>query len=407
MQEMQSSPLPSMAELSGLNPAFRNDPHPPLDRLRTEAPRHCTSSALFLTTQMDSRQALADARLSRDPFKTPDGSIARMVVPQDILSGARPAPMLWLDDPEHQANRGLIQPAFFRRCAGMRARVEAIVDDLLVAAEKKEAFDGIADFAVPLPVYVISDILGLPREDMGKFRRLSSDLVLLTNKPFRDAEENALLKASNAELDAYFRRVIAARRLEPRDDLISDLIAAELDGKRLNDGDLVSTIFLLLLAGNLTTTDLIGNGIVLLLDHPQELKKLRTDPRLARGVVEEVLRFAPPVIMTVRNVVSDLEVLGCPMHPGNAVIASIQACNRDPAVFDDPHTFRIDRGKNEHLAFGGGVHHCLGAPLARLEAEIAFLRLFTRFHRVNLVGERPHLKPAHAFSGYEAIPLAV
>ena len=183
----------------------------------------------------------------------------------------------------------------------MRARVEAIVDDLLVAAPKEMAFDGIADFAVPLPVYVISDVLGLPREDLGKFRRLSSDLVLLANKPFRDAEESALLKASNAELDAYFRRVIAARRFEPRDDLISDLIAAELNGKRLNDGDLVSTVFLLLLAGNLTTTDLIGNGIVLLLDHPQELKKLRTDPRLARSVVEEVLRFAPPVIMTARN----------------------------------------------------------------------------------------------------------
>src|SRR5262249_16639454 len=160
---------------------------PTLDRLRTEQPRHRTGDILYLTTQADSRQALADTSLSRDPFKTPENSVSRTMVSADIMSGARPPAMLWLDEPEHTINRDLIHPAFFKRCAGMRARVEAIVDDLLVAATDKVEFDGIADFAVPLPVYVISDILGLPREDLPTFRRLSTNIGLLASNPFRDA----------------------------------------------------------------------------------------------------------------------------------------------------------------------------------------------------------------------------
>lgn len=406
MAESQT-PLPTGMQLNAFDPEFRERPHPILDRLRNEAPRHMTDFGLYLTRQDDARAALADPALSRDPRKAPEGALARMLMPPPILRGEKPSNMLWMDDPEHLINRGLVQPAFFKRCAGMRQRIAAIVEGLLDAIARKRQFDGIEDFAVPLPIYVIADILGLPRSDLPMFRERSIVIAQLTFTPFRTPEQDALAEKNAEALEAYFMAAISDRRKQPRDDLISDLIAARHDGHALSGEEIVGLCFLMLFAGNLTTTDMIGNGIVELLTHPSEAEKLRADPGLSRNAVEEVLRFAPPVLTASRHSNEARPVLGCPVAAGQTVFASLQACNRDPAVFDDPHAFRVERAKNEHMSFGGGVHHCLGAPLARLEGEIALARLFARFPNLRLTEGVPPRKPSLAFNGYDKIPLSI
>ena len=400
-------PLPSGLQLSGLDPEFCERPHPILDDLRVRAPRHRHEFGLFVTTQADGRAALVDPKLSRDPRKAPEDAFSRLVLPPEIARGERPANMLWLDEPEHGVNRGLVQPAFFKRCGGMRQRISAIVDELLDEIERKRNFDGIDDFGVPLPIYVIADILGLPRSDLPLFRRRSFLVANLGLTPFRTPEQEALRAEQDAALEAYFLEVIAERRAAPRDDLISDLIAARHEGQALSDGELVSICFLLLLAGNLTTTDMLAHGIVELLEHPEQAAKLRADPALARSAVEEILRYEPPVRAAGRHSNISQEVLGCPVAAGQSVGVSLQACNRDPAVFDDPHAFRIDRQKNEHLSFGGGAHQCLGAPLARLEGEIALRTLFSRFPHLRLSEGRPPRRPSFAFNTYERLPLSI
>ncbi len=402
-----NKPLPSGLQLSGLDPEFRERPHPILDNLRAQAPRHLHEFGLFLSAHADGHSALAEPKLSRDPRKAPEGSLMRSMMPPEFLRGEAPVNMLWTDDPEHAVNRGLVQPAFFKRCAGMRQSIGAIVDKLLKDIERKRDFDGIDDFAVPLPIFVIADVLGLPREDLPMFRQRSQIVAELGLTPFLNREQEALRAEHDQALQTYFLDQIAMRRTVPRDDLISDLIAARHDGRALTDPELVAVLFLLLLAGNLTTTDMLAHGIVELLEHPAEAAKLRTDPKMARGAVEEILRYEPPVQATTRTSNIAQEVLGCPLKAGAMVSVSIMGCNRDPAVFADPHIFRIDRQKNEHVSFGGGIHQCLGAPLARLEGEIALSALFTRFPHLRLTEGRPARKPSFFFNAFERLPLSI
>lgn len=403
-------PLPTGLALTGIDPKFRENPHAVLDRLRAEAPVHYdpTLDFIYLTRHADAKAMLADKTLSRDPRKAPPESVVRLRAPARVVSGEVPANMMWMDDPEHRRQRNLVAKAFtLRAVEALRPSIQKIVDDLLEAAKEKRVFDGIADFAVPLPISVLADMFGFPRADYPLFYAWSKDIQLTLNA-FRTEEEAQRLKTAESALENYLRRMIADRRKNPGGgDLISGLVMAEEEGERLDDVEIASISFVLVLAGNVTTTDLIGNSIVTLLENPEALTRLRAEPALIKSAVEELLRYNPPVAVTTRHPTAPGTYLGCPVKAGTGLVASILGVNRDPAVFPAPHAFKIDRNPREHMAFGGGVHHCIGAPLARLETEVALLSLFTRFPSLRMATREPVRKAAPTLCGYEAILLTI
>ncbi|MEQ1616717.1 MAG: cytochrome P450 [Terricaulis sp.] len=394
------SALPSGLKLSELDPTFRDAPHVRLDRLRRQAPRYldpCSGgSRLFLTRHGDVRTALIDRALTRDAKKAPDRGA-------DVAAGT----LLSMEGDKHRMGRKLVGRALDARATeAKRALVVAIVDDLLDAVEVRGSFDGVADFAAPVPLLTIADILGLPRGDSVALKNWSADAGILTMLPSRTAEQDGQLGAATKALQSYVLAAVKARRAAPGDDLISELIAADVNGLHLSNEEIAPLCLLLLVAGNLTTTDVIGNAIMLLLDHPEQLEQLRVKPELIDATVEEVLRFDPPVSAVARHLPEEGEYLGCPLPAGGTVKASILAANRDPEVFSDPHVFRIDRTRREHVSFGGGAHACPGAALARLEAAVAIERLFARFPRLRLSGEAPR-KVAYGFRGFAELPLTI
>lgn len=392
--------LPSGLTLSELEPTFRDAPHPWLDRLRRQAPRYldpCSDgSRLFLTRHGDVRTALSDRALTRDAKKAPGRGT-------DAAAGT----LLSMEGDRHRIGRKLVGRALDARMTeAKRTLVVAIVDDLLAAIEAKGEFDGIDDFAAPTPLLVIADILGFPRCDSGAFRAWSEDVGVLTMLPARTPEQEARLGEALKALQAYVLAAVAARRASPGEDLVSELIAADINGERLSDEEIAPLCLLLLVAGNLTTADVIGNAIVLLLKHPDQLERLRAQPDMIDAAVEEVLRFDPPVSAAARHMPEEGRFLGCSLPAGGTVKASIIAANRDPDVFPDPHVFRIDRKRSDHVSFGGGAHACPGAALARLEAAVAIGRLFQRFPNLRLRGEAPR-KISYGFRGFSALPLSM
>jgi cytochrome P450 len=399
---MHSGPeeaLPSGLELSELDKTFRDAPHGALDLLRARAPRyldpHSGGRRLLLTRHGDVKKALSDRDLTRDARAAP----ARGA---DTAAGT----LLSIEGNKHRLGRRLVGRALDARAvAARREDAVALVEALLDGIEGRKRFDGIDDFAAPVPLTMIADILGLPRTDIGDIRVWSEDAGVLTMLPQRTAEQEAKLARTNAALGAYVMTAVKARRAAPGDDLISDLIAAEFEGNRLSDGDIAPLCLLMLIAGNLTTTDVIGNGIVLLLRHPDQLALLRARPELIDATVEEILRFDPPVSAAARHLPAAGEYLGHCLPMGGTVKASLLAANHDPDVFDDPHVFRIDRPRREHLAFGGGAHACPGAALARMQAATALSRLFARFPGLRLAGDTPR-KVTYGFRGYASLPLA-
>jgi cytochrome P450 len=392
--------LPSGLELSELDAGFRDAPHRALDALRARAPRYLDPSSegrrLFLTRHGDVRKALSDKALTRDA----DAAPARGA---DVAAGT----LLSIEGEKHRLGRKLVGRALDARAvAARRACATALVDALLDEIEAKERFDGIDDFAAPIPLTMIADILGLPRVDIGEIRVWSEDAGVLTMLPRRTPEQEAKLASTKAALGAYVMDAVKARRAHPGDDLISDLIAAELGGVRLSDADIAPLCLLMLIAGNLTTTDVIGNGIALLLTHPQQLDLLRTRPELIDAAVEEILRVDPPVSAAARHLPAAGEYLGHCLPAGGTVKASLLAANHDPDIFADPHVFRIERERCEHVAFGGGAHACPGAALARMQAATALSRLFARFPNLRIDGETPR-KITYGFRGYASLPLAI
>ena len=411
-----TAPLPNGFELTELNPDFLRDPHPVLDRVRREAPRHIHRHAhfpdaptgLYLTRLADVRAIFADPTLQRDPRATPPGSLARAFAPPAMLSPERHGNLLYLDGAEHRRVRGLVSRAFTpKSIAAKRSSIEMIAARLLEDAAGKPDFDVISEFAAPYPIYVIGDMLGFARSDMPQFRAWSEDLIFVFN-PLRSAEEDRRQVAAFAGLDAYFAEEIARRRAQPSGDLLSAIVHTEGDaGDRLTDAEISSLLLLLLLAGNLTTADVIGNGLHALATHPDEWAALVAEPDLAVSATEELLRFGPPVAIAARYVPEGRTILGCPVRQGAAVVVSLLGANRDPEAFEDPHAFRIGRGRRDHAAFGGGAHACLGAPLARLEIEIALRLLATRYPRMRLAAPAVRDRPTIGFVGFRALRLSL
>jgi cytochrome P450 PksS len=298
--------------------------------------------------------------------------------------------MLDLDPPDHTRLRALVQKAFSPRLVEeTRGRVQVLADDLVEAVRGRGRMDLIRDFALPIPTTVIAEMLGVPADDRHRFHRWSASMISAGSSGWR------MLKAVPGALAflRYIRRLVQARRTDPRDDLVTALVQAEDSGERLSEDELLAMVFLLLVAGYETTVNLIGNGALALLDHPGQMERLRDEPTLIRPAVEELLRYDGPLeTATERYAREDVAIAGVTVPRGSMVFAALASANRDARQFADPDALDLAREPNRHLAFGLGSHYCLGAPLARLEGQVAIATLLRRLPGLRLAVPRASLR---------------
>jgi cytochrome P450 len=407
--DLSAPSLPQGLALTSLDPEYRADPYPRLKALQERCPvqRDTVMGILRLTRYADVRAVLTDRSLWRDPLradpKTPTYQRAMSEVEAAAAMGReRRQSILTADDPDHGRVRGLITPVLYKRFAASRDMVERVVQGRINQLKGQKRFDLIQTFAIPIPIEVIAHMLGVDETRLEEFRGWS-EAIIHTFNPARTEAQTAEMNAAADASMTYLDELMAARRKAPRDDLVSDLVQLQADGAEIDDGEIRINCNTLLIAGNLTTTDLIGNGVRLLLTHPEELAKLKADPSLIAAAVEEILRFEPPVDSTARVASREMEIGGCPVHVQDALGPSLRAANRDPETFPDPDRFDITRSRAPHVAFGGGAHICLGAPLARIEAQSALLGLFDAFPDLKLVDEPPQWRALPFFRGLEVL----
>jgi cytochrome P450 len=355
---------------------------------------------VFLVTRYQDVQAgLKDPRLVKNIHNArPQGLLDKLGF------GMNNSNMLKADPPEHTRLRGLANEAFKPKYINqLRGHIEEIANQLLDKVQAVGKMDLIADFAFPLPITVICEMLGVPTKDDDKFRAWSTALIasgaLSSESPHLGKE---LLQLGN-----YVRKLIADHRKHPREDVISQLIHAENDGDKLTDMELLGTTVLLLIAGHETTVNLIGNGMLALLQHPDQLEKLKADPALIKPAVEEILRYVNPVQIVNRYAAEDLEIAGQQIPRGSHLQLVLAAANHDPAYVSDPEQLNITREEARHVAFSQGIHYCLGAPLARLEGEIAFITLLKRLPDIHLAiaPEALEWRPAYELRGLKSLPV--
>ena len=328
-----------------------------------------------------------------------------MLVDPDDPDGKRSS-ILFLDDPDHARNRLPLVKAFYARIKKMEPEIEVIIDRIIDAAPASDRFNLMEHIAVPLPIAIIAHILGVDENRLEEFRDWSEGVILGLN-PVRSDAETAYMMSSAEKLNAYFTQLMDARRDTPKDDLISDMVQAQADGGDFDDDELRTNLQALLVGGNLTTTDLIGNGVWLFLNHPEQLAALRADPSLAAQAVEEVLRFEAPVQATSRVVSEDRDVAGCPMKKSQPVFMLLAAANLDPSKFDAPESFDITAKRASHMSFGGGAHICIGAPLARIEARRVYQKLFERYPNMTLPKQDIVWRSLPFFRGIERLDVEV
>ena len=391
----------AQTEFNPFGPAAHADPHPYYRLMRERDPVHWNGSirAWFLTRHADVAELLRDDRFSADRTLS-----ERYVEPPS--SRARPGKsMLVVDPPDHTRLRNLVSKVFTPRMVEqLRPRIESITADLVERLARGREADLIAEFAYPLPVIVIAEMLGVPARDRAQFQEWSAVTVRGLD-PFVDAATQEAVFDARDALTGYLRGIIAERRQEPAGDLITAMIAARETGDFLSEGELVAMCNLLLVAGHETTVNLIGNGTLALFRNPDQLDRLRREPALIRTAVEELLRWAPPVYWTGRVALDELDLGGRRIAPNQSVIGMLAAANRDPEVFEDPDRLDLGRDPNPHFAFGRGIHFCLGAPLARLEAQVALPMLLERFPGLRLAGE-PEPRPTLNLRGLARLPVA-
>jgi pimeloyl-[acyl-carrier protein] synthase len=392
-------------------PEVHANPYPMYRTLREQDPVHWSElmEAWVLTRYDDVVSVLRDPRFSADRRR---GRSRFAQMAQERLEAqrgplGRANTMLTSDPPDHTRLRGLVSKAFTpKRVEALRPRIQEIVDELLDKVQPGSQFDAIWDLGYPLPVIVIAEMLGVAPARRDDFKRWSDDIVATLSGPMVSDETLERAMNSSLEMADYFKEVISERRQEPRDDLLSALIAAEERGEVLSEEELLATCILLLAAGNETTTNLIGNGLLALLRNPDQLEKLRRNPELVEPAVEEFLRFDGPVHGTGRVALEELEIDGRTIEEGRIVFTLIAAANRDPAQFADPENLDIARDPNAHVAFGYGIHFCLGAPLARAEGQIAFRSLLERFPDFRLAAEEAEWGGTFILRGLKELPIA-
>lgn len=380
---------------------FTKNPYPAYAKMRKDEPVHKMrfpdgQLGWLITRYEDAVEIMKDPRVIKDVSKLFGGNMDSGSV---FMHN-----MLFSDPPDHKRLRGLVQKAFTpQMISGMRGRIQEITDELLDQAAKGTRMNLIDDFAFPLPIIVISEILGIPTEDRDKFRIWSNSLIEGSN-----GEHAAEMFQHVNEFIQYLSEWFEKVRKNPSEDLISQLILAEDEGDQLTERELYGVVTLLIIAGHETTVNLIGNSILALLEHPDQFDLLKEHPDRIHQAIEETLRFNGPVeFSTSRWANEDMEFRGQMIKRGELIIISLNSANHDPEVFENPDLFDISREKSPHLAFGKGIHLCLGAPLARLEGEIAITSLMQRFPEMNLAVGKDELewRPGMIVRGVKEIPL--
>ncbi len=393
-----------MQSFNPMDPEFLADPYPTYHRLRAEDPVHQSPLGFWVLTRYDDVSAvLRDPRFIKEPLAALVAARFGAEVPRGVgLS------MLDRDPPDHTRLRGLVSKAFTPRVVdGLRPRIQQIVDELITRAQAVGSMDVIEEFAYPIPVNVICEMLGVPVADHERFKGWSLDIARGLDSIWLppDSEVPRRSAASRHAINDYFRGLIAQRRASPRGDLLSALIVAEEAGDKLNEEELLATCILLLIAGHETTVNLIGNGVLALLRNPGELERLRATPGLITNAVEELLRYDGPVQRTARVASAPATIGGRTIAKGEMVMPFVGAADRDPSQFPDPDRLDLARADNRHIAFGWGIHFCLGAPLARVEGQIAIDALVRRLPRLELMTDEPEYRQSLTLRGLKTLPV--
>jgi len=386
-------------------PQFKANPYPFYAHLRAEQPVFAVKipdgqTAWLITRYDDALSALKDKRFSKDKLNAGE---KQPWMPAFFKPLSRN--MLDVDDPDHARLRGLVHKAFTpKMVANMRQSIESLTEQLLDAVQRRGRMDLVREYALPLPTSIIAQMLGVPSSAQHRFHRWSGAIV-----SSQSSKWGAVLAMPHAvAFLRYIRRLIRLRRDNPDSDLTSALVQAEEAGDKLNEDELLSMIFLLLIAGHETTVNLIANGTLALLRHPDQMEKLRRDPSLVESAVEELLRFEGPVeTATERYALEDVLICGTTIPRGALVYVVLASANRDERQFDNPDTLDITRQNNRHLAFGQGLHFCLGAPLARLETQIAINALLQGCPRLQLAIPDTQIlwKKGLVLRGLESLPV--
>ncbi|HWO35911.1 MAG TPA: cytochrome P450 [Candidatus Acidoferrum sp.] len=388
------------------------DPYPTYARMHEEGPLHYVDvgskwAVWSVFSHAECASIAKDTRLSAKRAK-------QMLLPLPLSRQAEFSELarmlgLWLifmDPPEHTRLRKLLNKGFSAAAVeGLRPQVEAIVDQMLKPLQPGSEVDLMREFANPMPVRIILEMLGIPQELRDTFVDWSRAIAVFRGNPNRTVEEARAAQDALIELTEFFRKTVAERRRNKGSDLISLLIDIEEEGEVLTEEELYAQCIALLFAGHETTRNLIGNGMYTLLQNPQETAELRERPEIIRSAVEEILRYESPVQFTARVLKEDIEICGQPIRKGWTVLCMLGAANRDPKQFKEPNQLDLKRLNNQHLAFSAGLHFCIGAQLARLEGQIALLNLVQRFPQMKLTGPRPEWASTFGFRGLKSLPV--
>lgn len=392
------------------NPAFVADPYPFFRQLRESAPVwKGPLERWFVTGYEDTALMLKDRRFGKD-YTDPE-AVTRRFGPTAMQEPAvidLMQMMLMRDPPDHTRLRGLVTKAFTaRRIEAMRIRVQELTDRLLDKVQADGRMDAIRDLAFPLPVLVICELLGIPEEHHERFMTGSASGGALLNPTTPTRAELDAANGGTQATGVYFEALFERRRREPRDDLITQLVQAEENGDRLTTAELRANVALLFAAGHETTVNLIGNGLLSLLRHPDQWQILRDDPSMIPNAIEEVLRYEAPVQAVSRTVAEPVELSGVPLRRSEIVVSLVGAANRDPAVFENPDRLDVTRKDLKPLSFGGGIHFCLGAQLARIEAAVVFETILRRLPKLRLLEpDAPKWRPSFTLRGLTSLPVA-
>jgi cytochrome P450 len=396
---------PSLIRL--LDPEVLADPYPLHRELREQAPVYWDPylHSWVVTRYAEVAEVLSTFLAARTP--TPDRLESLGMGQISPIAEVMVRQMLFLDPPDHTRIRTLAHAAFTpRRIEHLRVHIQEITDRLLDGIESRGEFEVMDDLANPLPAIVTAEMLGVPTEDHLRLKVWSEAFAEMLGNFQHNPGRTANVLANVSEMGEYFRGKVRAEREHPTDGLINALVNAEIDGDRLGEDDIVANIIVTMVGGQETTTNLIGNGILTLLRHPEEMARLRADPSLMPSAVEELLRFESPSQHTARLAPADVVLGGCEIKAGQAVIAVMAAANRDPERFPDPDRLDLGRTDNRHLAFGWAAHFCFGAPLARMEGAIALESVLRRLPDLRLVDETVTWRPNLGLRGLTRLTVA-
>lgn len=396
------------------DPANRADPYPLYARLRGHPVLRQDDGSYLVSSHAAIRALLFDPRISSADLppahSPPTGNPLKDWILQPIKDEivSRHRPLIFRDPPDHDSLRTIVMTQFTpERVHGMKARTESLVGELLDKCRGREEICVVDDLAYPLPVTIICEMLGVPREDEPRFQGWATQLATALEPDARhDEETQAETRRTFDTISDYMKGLIKEKRRKPADDMLSGLAAGTPAG-RMGDFDLIATAILLLVAGHETTVNLITNGMLTLLRHPEELERLKRDPERAPRLIEELLRFEPPVHFRTRKALADIAVGGEVIPKGAAIVLLFAAANRDADRFSDPARFDPDRPDNQHFGFGGSLHYCLGAPLARIEGDVALVTLAQRLVNPRLIDDPPPYREGASLRGPKSLRLRI